>query len=223
MKPRLTEDVMALRAVKELKDGDCVNLGAGIPISCALYVPEGKDIYFEAENGILGYSHILPADEWEKADFDYVDAAFNPVVRKPGACFFDMGLSFDIIRGGHLDVAVLGGLEVSAKGDLANWTRGHFASVGIGGSMDLAVGAKRVIVIMTHTAKTGLPKIVNQCKFPLTAKECVDLIITDIAVIEVTKEGLVLKEIAPTWTTEEVQALTEPQLIVAKDLQEIGL
>ena len=223
MKPRLTEDVMALRAVKEFKDGDFINLGAGIPLSCALYIPEGKDVFFEAENGVLGYGHILSAEEWEKADFDYVDAGYHPVERVPGMSFFNMALSFDIIRGGHLDATVLGALEVSEKGDLANWTRGSAESGGIGGSMDLALGAKRVIIIMTHTTKDGLPKIVKECKFPLTGKQCVDLIITDLVVIEVTEKGLVLKELAPTWTPEEVQALTEPKLTIADDLREMEL
>ena len=223
MKARLTEDVMALRAVKEFSDGDCVNLGTGLPLLCSLYVPEGKDIFFEAENGVLGYGQVLGEEDWKKADFDLVDAGFRPVDRKPGMSFFDMAFSFDLIRGGHLDATVLGGLEVSEKGDLANWTRGAPEEGGIGGAMDLPVATKRVIILMTHTTNDGRPKIVKTCKFPLTAKECVHLIITDIAVIEVTRNGLVLKEFAPGWTPEEVQALTEPKLIIADNVKEIEL
>jgi 3-oxoacid CoA-transferase B subunit len=223
MKPRLTEDVMALRAVKEFNDGDCVNLGTGLPLLCSLYVPEGKDIFFEAENGVLGYGQVLGEADWEKADFDLVDAGFRPVDRKPGMSFFDMAFSFDLIRGGHLDATVLGGLEVSERGDLANWTRGAPEEGGIGGAMDLPVASKRVIILMTHTTKDGKPKVVKKCKLPLTVEKCVDLIITDIAVIEVTDRGLVLKEVAPGWTAEEIQALTEPKLILADDLKEIEL
>jgi acetate CoA/acetoacetate CoA-transferase beta subunit len=214
---------MALRAVKEFNDGDCVNLGAGLPLQCALFIPEGKDVFFEAQNGVLGYGHALQVDEWEKADFDYVDAGFRPINCAPGMSFFDMAISFDIIIGGHLDATVLGALEVSEKGDLANWTRGLPEEGGIGGSMDLAVGAKKVIILMTHTTNDGQPKIVRECTFPLTARACVDLIITDIAVIQVINNGLVLKEVAPGWSTGEVQALTEPKLKVSYDLREMEL
>jgi len=135
-----------------------------------------------------------------------------------------MGLSFDMIRGKHLDVAVLGGLEVSEKGDLANWTLDVTeAAANIGGGMDLAVGARRLIIPMTHTTKEGKPKIVKKCKYPLTARECVNLIVTDIAVIEVTKKGLLLREVAPGWSASEVQALTEPQFAISDDLKEIEL
>lgn len=223
MKQRLTEETIALRAVKEFRDGDYVNLGAGLPLLCALFTPEGKDVFFEAENGVLGYGHLLTEEEWEKADFDYVEAGYRFIAPLPGMSFFDMDISFDLIRGKHLDFTVLGALEVSERGDLANWTWGPIESGGIGGSMDLAVGVKRVMVLMTHTTKSGQPKIVKQCKLPLTAKQCVNLIITDLGVIEVTEKGLVLKEIAPTWTPEEVQAFTEPKLILADDLKEIEL
>ena len=223
MKERLSEEVIAMRAAKELQDGDCVNLGTGIPLLCASSPLEDRDIFFEAEHGILGYGPILHVDEWEKVDFDFVDAGWRYVTARPGMCFFDMDVSFDMIRGGRLDVTILGGFQVSEKGDLANWTTGGVESVAIGGSMDLAVGAKRVIVTMTHTTREGMPKILKHCTYPLTAKECVDLIVTDLAVIEVTPEGLLLKEVAPGWTAEEVQALTEPELIIAPDLKEIDL
>ncbi len=224
MKERLSEETIAMRVVKEFKDGDYVNLGFGIPTLCSLFIPDDKEIFFHAEQGVVGYTRTLRDDEWETADLDYVDAEgrFIPT-SSPGMSFFDIDTSFDMIRGGHLDFTVLGGLEVSEKGDLANWTRGSIETGGIGGSMDLAVGAKRVIVAMTHTDKKGKPKIVKECKLPLTAKECVDLIVTDLAVIEVTSQGLLLKEIAPGWTVAEVQAVTEPGLIVSPELKEIEL
>ena len=224
MKERLSQEVMALRCVREFQDGDYVNLGIGIPSLCAILVPEDKQIHLHAEQGVLGYGRLLRDDEYEQADHDYVDAGGRFFIPQPGMCFFDMDLSFDIIRGEHLDIAVLGGLEVSRKGDLANWAIDATQLTGnIGGGMDLAVGTKKVIVAMTHTARNGKPKIVKECTLPLTARECVDLIVTDLAVIEVTGQGLLLKEIAPGWTVEEVQASTEPELITADDLKEITL
>ena len=214
---------MALRAVKEFEDGDYVNLGAGLPVLCALFILEGKDVSFEAENGVLGYGHLLLAEEWEEADFDYIEAGYRFFAPLPGMSFFDMDTSFDLIRGKHLDFTVLGALEVSERGDLANWTWGRIESGGIGGSMDLAVGAKKVIILMPHATKRGEAKIVKECKFPLTAKEYVNLVITDLGVIEATEKGLVLKEIASGWFPHEVQYLTEPKLIVADDLKEIEL
>ncbi|MFC2052415.1 CoA-transferase [Chloroflexota bacterium] len=224
MKERLSGDTIAMRVVREFKDGDYVNLGTGIPLLCAQFVPQDKEIYYQAEQGVIGYTGTLFAQDWEKADLDYVTAGgqFIPP-SSPGMCFFDIGTSFDMIVGGHLDFTILGGLEVSEKGDLANWTLGPIETGGIGGGMDLAVGAKKVIIAMTHTTKEGNPKIVKECKLPLTAKECVDLIVTDVAVIEVTSQGLLLKETAPGWTVEEVQAITEPRLIIAENLAEMTL
>ncbi len=224
MKERLSEETIAMRVVKEFKDGDYVNLGAGIPVLCSLFIPQGKEVFFQAEQGVVGYTRTLPDEERERIDLDYIDAGggfLDP--SSPGMSFFDMDTSFDMILGRHLDYTVLGGLEVSERGDLANWTVGRIESGAIGGSMDLAIGAKKVIVAMTHTTKGDKPKIVKECKLPLTAKECVDLIVTDLAVIEVTPQGLLLKEVAPGWTAEEVQALTEPRLIIAKDLKEMTL
>jgi len=224
MKERLSEETIALRVVKELKDGDYVNLGAGMPLLCAQFIPENKEIFYQAEQGVVGYTKTLLEEEWEIADLDYVTAGgefIHPFI--PGLSFFDIGTSFDMIIGKHLDCTVLGGLEVSERGDLANWSWGPVETGGIGGSMDLAVGAKKVIIAMTHTDKKGNPKVVNECKLPLTAKECVDLIVTDLAVIEVTPQGLLLKEVAPGWTAEEVQALTQPKLIIADDLTEMTL
>ncbi|MBI3040362.1 MAG: 3-oxoacid CoA-transferase subunit B [Chloroflexi bacterium] len=224
MKERLSQQAIAMRAAKEFQDGDYVNLGAGIPLLCATYAPIGKDVFFQAEQGMLGYSRLLQVEEWEEADLDYVDAMGRCVLpSSPGLSFFDMDTSFDMIRGRHLDCTVLGGLEVSEKGDLANWTRGNLEWGAVGGGMDLAVGARRVIIAMTHTTKDGKPKVVKECRLPLTAKECVDMIVTDLAVLEVTERGLLLKEVAPGWTFEEVQSLTEARLIPDPVLQEIQL
>jgi len=221
MKQRLEREVVAMRAAKELKDGDCVNLGIGIPNLCALYIPEG--VLFETENGALGYGPLVREDEIERADQHYVDAGGRFFTPAPGMAIFDMVTSFAMIRSGRL-ITILGGLQVSEKGDLANWNTGADPLGGtIGGGMDLAVGGKRVIITMEHTTKEGQPKVVKECTAPLTAKECVDLIITDLAVIQVSPDGLVLKEVAPGWAAEEIQALTEPRLIVAKDLKEIDL
>lgn len=222
MKQRLDQDTMAMRAAKELKDGDCVNLGFGLPTLCALYVPEG--VRFEAEAGILGYGPLVRADEVEKADWHYIDASGRFTQPAPGMACFDVVTSFCMIRSGRL-ISIMGGFQVSEKGDLANWNTGSGALGGtVGGAMDLAVGAKRVIIIMEHTTKDGKPKIVKRCTYPLTARECVDLIVTDLAVIEVRPgRGLWLKEVAPGWTPKEVQALTEAKLNVAKDCKEIEL
>ncbi len=224
MKERLSEETIAMRVVKEFKDGDYVNLGIGIPTLCSLCLPQDKEVFFQAEQGVLGYTKTLSEEERLIADLDYADAGggFIPP-SSPGMSFFDIDTSFDMIRGGHLDFTVLGGLEVSERGDLANWTWGPPETGGIGGSMDLAVGAKKVIVAMTHITKKGKLKILKECKLPLTAKECVNLLFTDLAVIEVTSQGLLLKEIAPGWTVGEVQALTEPRLIVSPELKEIEL
>jgi 3-oxoacid CoA-transferase len=221
IKQGLDRDTIAMRAAKELKDGDYANLGQGIPNLCALYVPE--EVIFQSQNGALGYGPLVMENEIEKADFHYIDAGGRFWTPVPGMALFDVVTSFAMIRSRRL-VTILGALQVSERGDIANWNTGGGALGGtIGGGMDLAVGAKRVIVTMEHTTKEGKPKIVKECTYPLTAKECVDLIVTDLAVIEVTPEGLLLRELAPGWTTEEVQALTEPKLIVAPDLKEIEL
>ncbi len=221
MKQRLDRDVIGMRAAKELKDGDCVNLGFGIPTLCALYVPEG--VRFQTEAGLLGYGQLVMADEIEKADWHYIDASGRFCTPAPGMAIFDVVTSFAMIRSERL-ISIMGGFQVSEKGDLANWNTGGDALGGtIGGAMDLAVGSRMVIITMDHTTKEGNYRIVKKCSYPLTAKECVDLIVTDLAVIEVTPEGLLLKEVAPGWTAEEVQALTEPKLIIAPDLKEIEL
>ena len=220
-KQRLDRDTIAMRAAKELKAGDYANLGVGIPNLCALYVPEG--VIFQSENGAVAYGPLVLEDEIQKAEFHYVDSGGRFFTLVPGTAFFDVMISFLMIRGKRL-VTVLGGLQVSEKGDLANWNTGGDALGGtIGGGMDLALGAKRVIITMEHTTKDGKPKIVKKCSYPLTAKECVDLIVTDLAVIEVTSKGLVLKEVAPGWTAKEIQVLTEPKLKIAPDLKEMEL
>lgn len=221
MKQKLDRNTIAMRAARELKGGDYANLGHGIPSLCALYIPEG--VIFQSENGILGYGPLLMEKEIERAEFHRVDAGARFLTPAPGMAFFDVVTSFAMISSGRL-TTILGALEVSEKGDLANWNTGADTLGGtIGGGMDLAVGAKRIITAMEHTTKDGKPKVVKECTYSLTAKACVDLIVTDLAVIEVTPKGLLLREIAPGWTVEEVQALTEPKLVIAEDIKEVEL
>jgi 3-oxoacid CoA-transferase B subunit len=222
MKERLSTEVICMRAAKEFRDGQVVNLGFGIPTLCSAFVPEGMRIIFHSENGVLGFGPPLTADQKDQWDPMLVNASAQFVTWLPGMSLFDHATSFGMVRGGYIDLTILGGLQVSERGDLANW-RIPGGTGGMGGAMDLAVGAKRVVITMEHTTKKNEPKILKECTFPLTAKECVNLVITDLAVIEVTKQGLVLKEVAPSWTVDEVQALTEPRLIVAEDLEEIEL
>jgi 3-oxoadipate CoA-transferase beta subunit len=205
-KLRLTREQIAQRAAMELPDGSYVNLGWGIPNLIADYLPKSVEVYFHSENGILGMGRrARPGEE----DFDLVDAMKVPVTLIPGASFFHQADAHLMTRGGHLDVAVLGGFQVSEKGDLANWKiPGAKGSGGIGGAMDIAAGAKKLIVCMEHTTKEGAPKIVRQCTYPLTGLACVDTIVTDLAVIDVKPEGLMLREIAPGWSDEELQKLT---------------
>ena len=220
MKMRLDEETIALRAAKEFEDGMVVNLGYGMPGLCANFIPEGRTVFFQSENGTLGYGPLLTDEE---KDYELINASDQPVTPLPGMCFFDSATSFDMIRGGHIDVVILGAYQVSEKGDLANWGRPGRPATGMGGGMDLALGGKRLMVMMLHTTKEGGPRIVRQCTFPLTARNCVKKIFTDVAVIDITKQGLVLREVAPGWTAEEIQALTEPKLIVGEDLKEIEL
>jgi 3-oxoadipate CoA-transferase, beta subunit len=205
-KPRLTREQIAHRAAMELPDGGYVNLGFGIPTLIADYLPKNVDVYFHSENGILGMGRrARPGEE----DYDLVDAMKVPVTLMPGASFFHQADAHLMTRGGHLDVAILGGFQVSEKGDLANWKiPGAKGPGGIGGAMDIAAGAKKLIVCMEHTTKEGAPKIVRQCTYPLTGLSCVDTIITDLAVIDVKPEGLMLRELAPGWSIEELQKLT---------------
>ena len=224
MKERLSREVIAMRVAEELFDGAVVNLGIGIPTLVSNYIPEGRAVIFQSENGVLGYGQVVvQADFSEKADIDFINAGGQYITPLPGMCFFNLAESFDMIRGGHIDVAILGAIEVSERGDLANWMIPSRKVGGIGGGMDLALNTKRVIVATEHTTTDGKPKIVKRCRAPLTAPKCVDLIVTDIAVIEVTGGGLLLKEFAPGWHVQEIQDLTEPKLNVAKDLKEMEL
>ncbi len=206
---------IAKRVAGELKDGDVVNLGIGLPTQVANYIPEGLDITFQSENGFVG---LGPEPDEEDIDKDLINAGAQHVTTVPGAAFFDSAVSFGIIRGGHVDATVLGSLQVDEKGDIANWLIPKKMVAGMGGAMDLISGARRVIVAMTHTNK-GKPKILKKCTLPLTAVGKVSLIVTEMAVIEVTKEGLLLKEINPEFTVEEVMAATEAELMVSKDLK----
>jgi 3-oxoacid CoA-transferase B subunit len=221
MKLRLDRQTIALRVAKEFYDGAVVNLGGGIPTLAANFVPEGRTVIFHTENGALGFGGI-PATEQEENPY-FLGANGVPFSALPGMSFFHHADSFAMIRGGHIDITVLGALQVSEKGDLANWTFPQRGIGNIGGAMDLAIGCNRVIVAMEHTTPKGQLKILKECSFPLTARRCVDLIITDIAVIQVTPAGLVVKEVAPQWTAKEVQALTEPELIISHDLKEMEL
>lgn len=221
MKARLDRHTIALRVAKEIPQDSIVNLGIGIPDLVANLIPEEKNVHFQAEHGVLGFGSII--FDKDRIDWDYTDAGGHPVEIKPGACFFHHADSFAMIRGGHIDITVLGALQVSEKGDLANWWFPEAGFGNIGGAMDLAVGSKKLFVAMEHTTTAGKPKIVKACTYPITAKKCVKMIFTDIAVIDVTEGGLVLKEFAPGWTVSEIQALTEPTLQVAPDLKEIEL
>jgi len=219
-KERLDREVIAMRVAKELPNGSYVNLGIGIPTLVSNYVPEGHTVFYHSESGVLNCGPL--ADEGEE-DVDLINAGGQFLKPVLGMSFFNSADAFAMIRGGHIDVTVLGALQVSKKGDLANWMLPERGMGNIGGAMDLAVGAKRIIVAMEHTDRNNQPKLVNECTYPYTGKECVSLVITDLSVIEVTRVGLVLKEIAPGWTVDEVQRLTEATLTPAPDLKEIEL
>lgn len=218
-KARLTREQIAQRAAHELPDGASVNLGWGIPNLVSNYLPKEQTVYFHSENGILGMGPRAAAGE---EDLDLVDAMKVPVTLLPGAAFFNQAEAHMMTRGGHLDFCLMGGLQVSEKGDLANWkVPGVKGSGGIGGAMDIAAGAKHLIICMEHTTKDDEPKIVKKCSYPLTGLECVRTVITDMAVIDVEPEGLVLREVAPGLTLEDVQALTEPKLIIRGSVPEM--
>jgi 3-oxoacid CoA-transferase len=219
-KPRLTRELVALRVIRELEPGMHVNLGTGIPTVIGNLLPPDSGVVLHSENGLLGYGRF--ADEAER-DVDLVSATGEPVTLSPGACIMSSGEAFAMVRGRHLDLSVLGALQVAENGDLANWSTGHDAARGVGGAMDMVAGVGRVIVTMEHTTLAGAPKLVERCTLPLTGRGVVSQVATDLAWIEVTPEGFLLRELTPGWTFDEVQALTAARLHPAPNLREMEM
>lgn len=216
MDNKLIKEIIAKRVAKELKDGDVVNLGIGIPTLAANYIPDEVEVTLQSENGFLGLgSAPLPGEE----NPNLTNAGGKYVTIKEGGAFFDSAMSFTIIRGGHVDTTVLGALQVDQYGNLANWMIPGKLAPGMGGAMDLVTGAKKVIVAMEHTDKNGMPKILKKCNLPLTGKKVVDLIITEMALIEVTAKGLVLREIGSSTTIDEVLKCTEADLVISDNIK----
>lgn len=207
-----TKHLIAARAAKELQDGDIVNLGIGIPTLVVEHLPENVDVFMHTENGLLG---VGPSPAPDEVDLDLVNAGKLPVTETLGSSFFASDVSFGMIRGGHVDVAILGALQVDERGYVANWSVPGKAILGVGGAMDLLVGAKRVIVTMNHTTREGQPKIMKECQLPLTAERRIDMIITELAVFQVTDNGLALIELMPGAELEEVRQKTDASFTVA--------
>jgi 3-oxoacid CoA-transferase B subunit len=220
LKKGLTRELIALRVSHEFRDGMFVNLGVGIPTMIQNFLPSGIDIIIHTETGVLGCGRIAEPEEW---DSDLINAGGQPITVIPGASFFDQIYAFGMMRGGHIDLTILGAYQVSEQGDLASWAPPGRPVAGIGGAMDVICGAKKVYVAMEHVDPKGHPKILKKCTIPLTAERVVKKIFTDLAVIDVTQQGLLLREIAPGFTPEEVQKVTEAKLIISKELKEIEL
>lgn len=219
--PRLDATVMAMVVVREFFDGAVVNLGIGIPMHCADVIPPDREVLLHSEHGLLGFGTLLRSPEGVDP---YVFIVGNrPVLPKPGMVFLSHDESFALIRGGHIDLTVMGGMQVDAEGNLANAHAPGKPAANLGGAPDLATCAKRTVIMMYHTASDGSPKVLERCTLPLTAPRCVDRIVTDVAVIDVTEDGLVLREVAPGWTPEAVQAITGARLLVAPDVREVTL